>query len=99
MSTERDDINTYLTWSNLIKVAVFICSVVWFVARQAEGDTTRDIKLDGVTRSITELNQSMNGLRGELKTTMDVFNSKINLLEKQVDLQSYEIQALKNERK
>lgn len=95
----KDDINQYLTWSNVIKVAFFLCSVIWFFAEQVKGDTTRDLEAQQTNKNIVDLTSAFKELKTELKTTSDINSQRFISLEKKVDILTYDVENLKQENK
>jgi hypothetical protein len=90
---ERDDINKYLTWSNVWKVIAIVCSCVWFISGQINSDSVRDIQQIQTQKDVSDIKIIVKDIQSDNKSNAIQTDIRLNNLEKDVKVMQTQIDS------
>lgn len=88
----KDDLNKYLTWGNMLKVLLFICTPIFMIAQKDAADKSRDLEIKNVNIKLEEIKLSIDNNNKKTLEEYKEMSERINNLEKKVEILSYELQ-------
>lgn len=87
----KDDLNKYLTWGNMIKVLVFICTPIFMIAQKDAADKTRDIEIKNINIKLEEIKISIQESGRAAKEEYKETSNRLNSVERRMELIEYEL--------
>lgn len=86
---KKDDLNAYLTWGNVAKVVIFLCTPIFFIAKQTGKDTIKEYEMKSLMTSTEEINKNVK----DIKTQNEAYQKEINQRIQTLELNFQAIQA------
>lgn len=87
----KDDLNKYLTWGNMLKVLLFICTPIFMIAQKDAADKSRDLEIKNINIKLEEIKISIDNNNKKTLEEYKEMSERINNLEKKVEIISYEL--------
>lgn len=94
----RDDLNQYLTWANVIKVVVFLCTPIFIIAKQLGKETTRDYEIKTITTNITEINTTLKEVKISNENLYKEQASRSSVMEKEIEAIKAELKYIREQK-
>lgn len=94
-SLKPDDFNRYLTWGNMLKVVIFLCTPIGLLSSYMSKSTVQDIELKTIAADVRDMKTTMKEFKEAVELSTKESNSRVTVLEQQVELLKVELRVIK----
>lgn len=91
----KDDINKYLTWSNVWKAIALVWGCVWFISEQLSSDSLRDFEVNQTKKDVSEIKNIVKDIQIDIKTGKSATDDRLNILEQDIKVLKNDVDNIK----